>query len=555
MSNFAQIRLVAINDVYELTNLPKLQTFLSRLSPSPVAVILAGDFLSPSPLSSIDGGRGMVSTLRAVGLTHCSFGNHEADLKMSSLRDRVKELSRSVKVLNSNMLNPLPKSEWFRYLPTKPFDIIQSPCQNVRVALLGLLSEEPGMTRDGTFKGVPIDKMTQVYMDYCRKLVPSVANMVIPVTHASLNRDLNLASFMALNTGNGLIIGGHEHEPIDRFVRDETSCVRILKAGTDAQSASLIDLNFEISESSVDLASIDYTLVNLTQYEDSPVVKNIVNSHMNVITEMENEIVADCTSMLPPGNALSSERTRYQQTTIGAFFCQAVKEELETDVAIINGATIKGGATYLNNKVSYAELRKELPFPTKMVVVEMTRAELESAIQYSRTHTDDGVKLTDQDADVPRRGYLQVDWDYNLNPSFEKDQSDILQVALPRNLMAGFCNIVPLVQVGERLKRNNVFPGADDFVPALDLVVRHCSKHRWSDFLKNSPKFNDLDLNHDGVLDRHEIKMMMKKWLHKEPPDFVVDDMISSIDADENGVIDVGEFSYLLATAERKQRW
>jgi Ca2+-binding EF-hand superfamily protein len=62
-------------------------------------------------------------------------------------------------------------------------------------------------------------------------------------------------------------------------------------------------------------------------------------------------------------------------------------------------------------------------------------------------------------------------------------------------------------------------------------------------------------LNHDGVLDRHEIKTMMKDLLGRAPPDFVVDDMIASIDDDENGVIDIGEFSYLLATAERDQRW
>jgi predicted MPP superfamily phosphohydrolase len=73
-----RLRIVALNDVYELTNLPKLQTFLTRVRPD--AIILAGDFLSPSTLSSVDGGKGMISTLRSIGLTHCCLGNHEADL-------------------------------------------------------------------------------------------------------------------------------------------------------------------------------------------------------------------------------------------------------------------------------------------------------------------------------------------------------------------------------------------------------------------------------------------------------------------------------------------
>jgi 2',3'-cyclic-nucleotide 2'-phosphodiesterase (5'-nucleotidase family) len=77
MSSLARLRIVAFNDVYEISNLPRVQTFLSKLSPAPTAVVLAGDFLSPSILSSIDGGRGMVATLRNIGLSHASLGNHE----------------------------------------------------------------------------------------------------------------------------------------------------------------------------------------------------------------------------------------------------------------------------------------------------------------------------------------------------------------------------------------------------------------------------------------------------------------------------------------------
>ena len=62
-SHLAQIRIVAVNDVYELKNLPRLQTFLRKLAPAPTAFVLAGDFLSPSTLSAIDGGRGVVVSI------------------------------------------------------------------------------------------------------------------------------------------------------------------------------------------------------------------------------------------------------------------------------------------------------------------------------------------------------------------------------------------------------------------------------------------------------------------------------------------------------------
>ena len=39
------------------------------------------------------------------------------------------------------------------------------------------------------------------------------------------------------------------------------------------------------------------------------------------------------------------------------------------------------------------------------------------------------------------------------------------------------------MDIGDRLKEEGAFPGPDDYIPALDLVVRHCSKSRWFEIL------------------------------------------------------------------------
>ena len=77
-----------------------------------------------------------------------------------------------------------------------------------------------------------------------------------------------------------------------------------------------------------------------------------------------------------------------------------------------------------------------------------------------------------EDGEVPRRGYLQVDWDYDQvgHLGFPNDE---LKVALPRNLLNGFCKIQPLMDIGDRLKRDKIFPGKDDYVPAINLIMRH----------------------------------------------------------------------------------
>ena len=142
-----------------------------------------------------------------------------------------------------------------------------------------------------------------------------------------------------------------------------------------------------------------------------------------------------------------------------------IKEELEADAAIVNGATIKGGATYEDGKISYLELKKELPFPTKMVVVPLKCRELRDAIEFSRTAHEEGAATTSAAAkEVPRRGYLQVDADHDRAGHLIPPE-EVLNVAMPRNLLNGFCNITPLMKIGARLKKQHNFPGPDDVRP------------------------------------------------------------------------------------------
>ncbi|VEU38537.1 unnamed protein product [Pseudo-nitzschia multistriata] len=692
----ARIRIVSVNDVYELANLPRLRTFLDGLAVAPPdatgrragealrcrkkepqppsAVVLAGDFLSPSTLSSIDGGRGMVATLRAVGTTHVSLGNHEQDLRLESLRERLGDLSEGpatgtgaergtdkntntntttdactesattepgktqlprrkrprsnhadppcgshpacgpVVVLNTNMRRDLPKkAEWMQSV-TRPHSLVSSPCGRATIALLGLLSDEPGLFRDNTFKSVPIQNVLDAYTEAYQSLVegdeggatgtrdPPV-DLLVPVTHASLVRDGELAEHMlALHGGPGLILGGHEHDPYHEMVAgagqscssnssnsnsnsngnheettSEDAAIHILKSGMDARNACLVDLVFEIPdterapEQAIDtgttknvpprLVEITSELIDLSEYEPSPRIQKIVDKHMSVVQALEDEIIIDAgdeysSLSLPPGVLLSSEGTRFRQTTIGGFFCQMIKEELEEcDVAMLNGAVIKGGVLYRNAKMSYAQLKKELPFPTKIVEVEMTPGEVRDAIHYSRTAVEAGTEAGG--AEPPRRGYLQVDRDFDdrmKDPDGGEDSgggASFLRVALPRNLLNGFCKIEPLMAVGKRLKGEGRFPGDDDFVPAIDLVVRHASKNRWLHLLSDETDFERFDLNDDGVLDKHEVRAMMRDALGYEPADFVVEDMVAAIDLDENGTIDPDEFQRLVVAQQQ----
>ena len=69
------LTLVAVNDVYDLEHLPKLRTLVDTVKAEraggTVITTLAGDFLSPSVLSSLDRGRGMVGAVRGSKAPSC----------------------------------------------------------------------------------------------------------------------------------------------------------------------------------------------------------------------------------------------------------------------------------------------------------------------------------------------------------------------------------------------------------------------------------------------------------------------------------------------------
>lgn len=587
-SRTPRLRIASINDVYDLANLSRLQTFLKQLQPSADVVCLAGDFLSPSPLSALDGGKGMVATLRALGMSHVSLGNHEADLKLPKLRKRLAKLQEirtsaeaptfadadfpeipETVVLNTNIgytSTPADGQDWeWMTNELRRHDVVTTPCGRVRVGLLGLMSDERAMFRDATFRGVPIGDVTESFTESYNRLVveKSQADWLLPLTHQSIHRDQDLARHMlTVQPGSGVILGGHEHTPFDVKIDhpggDDDAFVRILKSGMDANGVSLVDIYFDVQEDDngknrqVCVGEIEYDLVDLRPLNPSMVVQNIIDHHESILVALENEDVLHAHSLLPPGVPLSSKGTRKQQTTLGGVICTCIKEELETDVAILNGAVIKGNTAYETPALTYAQIRQELPFPTKIVVVPMKRWELQSAIEYSRRCPVEGVEDEDPENPVERRSYIQVDLQYEHYDFHTGSQDDVLDVALPRNLLNGFCKIKPLMEVGNRLKDEGMMPEADDFIPALDLVIRHSSKERWYELIHDNYTFSDLDPDAKGYLSRDDVSRIIASAIGHEPPEFLVNDMFNSIDYDGNGVIDPGEMSHLLAVMERE---
>eukprot|EP00961_Rhodomonas_salina_P151077 2034337-Rhodomonas_salina.1 len=98
-----KLRVIFVNDVYELDNWPRFLTAVDTLTENKdnTIVLLPGDFVAPSLLSSLDHARGMIDCMNRCKFQYVCFGNHETDIPHAELINRIKD--SSFKWINSNM--------------------------------------------------------------------------------------------------------------------------------------------------------------------------------------------------------------------------------------------------------------------------------------------------------------------------------------------------------------------------------------------------------------------------------------------------------------------
>src|ERR1700712_3627755 len=105
--------ILQLNDIYEiaplrgsdeggLARVATIRKLLLRENPNTITV-LAGDFVSPSLIGTLSyrdpvtrqnqkiAGKQMVDVLSQMGLDYVIFGNHEFDIKLSDLQQRINE--------------------------------------------------------------------------------------------------------------------------------------------------------------------------------------------------------------------------------------------------------------------------------------------------------------------------------------------------------------------------------------------------------------------------------------------------------------------------------
>ncbi|HYL79239.1 MAG TPA: 5'-nucleotidase C-terminal domain-containing protein [Candidatus Acidoferrum sp.] len=367
-----RLTILQLNDLYDITpvekgkkgGLARVATLLDRIAAeAPHRVfVLAGDFLSPSTMSSAFQGRQMVDALNAVDLDLATFGNHEFDFGPAVTKERMRE-SRFTWV-SSNILEPetgLPFGGAVSF--------VLREYGGIRVAFLGLTTPQTHTLSKGAAGLTFLDPIqaAKAVVARARRLK---ADVIVALTHQDMADDQQLAAAVP---EIDLILGGHEHAPLDARV----GRTLILKTGSDAVALGRIDVLVTQGKGGRRVEST-WKLIPVTdEIPDQPEVAALVKHYADLTAAALNVGVGE--TKLPLDTR--GEVVRTQESAVGDLIADLMKEALGADVALVNGGGIRGNAVLPAGPLRRDDILKILPFANKVVKLEVTGEILRAALE------------------------------------------------------------------------------------------------------------------------------------------------------------------------------
>ena len=514
------LRIVQINDVYSLESLPRFATLVRHYAVHDPAdtllVVLAGDFLAPSILSSLDGGRGMVECLNAIGITHVVFGNHEDDVPVADLRARVGELRGKWLATNVRGFEPS--------LPEHDVVEVGTPGgRQVRVGLVGVVMEDATVYRGVPFGGARLEPANAAVLREAASLIAGEdCACIVPLTHQPIGEDRALAR-CAAEARLAVIVGGHEHVPCLEAVSDTW----IVKAGIGchggghrrARVAGRCAGSGPAGHASRDRAAGSDRGPRRGRGPSPPRRRAHGQGARARVGDTDDD---------PTGRAPLVGRGAARPTSIATLLCSLLRDALGAEACLFNAGGIRASRDY-TERFTYGDLKAEVPFDNEVVVVRMPGRVVREAVAASRAlapaesgaflHADDRVVVEEAAHRV-----VTVD-------GAPLDENREYRVAIVRNLLEGMDHIEPLVRFGR--EHPALVPPVGSGREVKIVLVDAFARALW----RKLGGFDAVDADHDGQVTQNEIAQAVARLTHGTPSDVGAALVLNALDVKHQGSI------------------
>ncbi|MBR4462030.1 MAG: bifunctional metallophosphatase/5'-nucleotidase [Erysipelotrichaceae bacterium] len=374
---------------------------------SNVLLVDTGDYLQGGMIGSMSRGSYIVDLMNQMDYDLVTFGNHEFDYDM----DRLSELMDMAEFgfIASNAVYSGSKTSVFENVPA----YVIKDFQGTKVAFLGVLTPETLTSstpvyfmEDNVFvydfysgnNGKDLSEQVQKTVDEVRS---KGADYVVVLSH--LGSETQYAPYDAITlisntTGIDVVIDGHSHSVVygDPYPNAAGEDVILTASGTKLENLGELIIATD--------GTISAMLISEYDKED----EEIANSIMAIYDELNvtlNEKIGELEFPLVISDENGIRQVRSRETNLGDFCADALRFELFTDIAIVNGGGIR--KTVEAGDVTYGNLLDVMPFGNTTASCYATGQQILDALEFA-SRSADALYVFEENAVGENGAFMQV---------------------------------------------------------------------------------------------------------------------------------------------------
>ncbi len=387
----ATVTILHFNDVYEITpveggaagGLARVATLRARLRAQQPSLLttLGGDYLSPSAIGTavVNGerlaGRQMVAVLNAVGLDWATFGNHEFDIPEAALRARLAE--STFRIVSSNVTDA--RGALFPGTVTRAILPIKTAAGLVRTCLIGLTIDS---NRQAWVRYLP-------FIESARSTVAGLrgqCDAIVALTHLELDQDQQLAEAVP---EIDLILGGHEHE--NWLLRRGPRFTPIVKADANVRTVAVVTLRIPRKGArpvvTARLETIDARIPEGRRTStEARTWTDLAFQGFRQSGFEPSQVVAALDIALDGREGA----VRNRANALTDLIVEAMRREAGTEIAIVNGGSIRIDDVLPPGPVTQYDVIRVLPFGGPVVKATVTGALLSRILDAGMKNQGEG---------------------------------------------------------------------------------------------------------------------------------------------------------------------
>lgn len=382
-----RFKILQINDVYKIEGLEGGQSGgLARVrmlrrhlesDGTPVLVLHAGDLLYPSVMSKYLQAKPMVDVMNLLDGDEnqddphlvVTFGNHEFDQKDATiLNQRLNDSHFQWVSTNAYWCNPNCDQRF----PHTTDVVTYNDLGGVKVAVFGLLYP---MKKSYVQTTDPIEAAADV-VNVARG--QSGAQFLIALTHEDMTDDILLAKKVL---GIDLIIGGHDH----LYMIDKEDRVWITKADADAKSAVVYDIT--VPEHGYFRTTPLRVVLDTTIPKDKTVDTRVQYWLGELSQKLGGNQTIGTTKNLLEG---VEPVIRGRESALGNLLTDAAREQMQTDVAVVNGGSIRINDNIPPGPITTYDMEGIFYYTNTLVAFRATGQQLLDMLRNSVSRADAG---------------------------------------------------------------------------------------------------------------------------------------------------------------------